>query len=452
MSKLQLVLIDPRESACTPCDVAVVASVQEAFERVPQALGFLLRGMDAPARQSAALAVRRSAHWLRPVFTDADSAHPLLDGTKDLDAARLAAQRMQGLLASLQLDLDALQLDERLLVYLYVREHGELLPLLDRQSLSLYRYPVADALASSQQTADEVVQDLLRRRLLLTHTLIDRTRHCPRCGSAHPHFIDVCPHCASIDIHKGPALHCFVCGHVGPQSEFQGPEGIVCPQCRTRLRHIGVDYDRPLTQYVCGSCRHVFIEPDIVARCLDCDARNAPDALQSRDVSTLVLSAQGRTALRSGRLDESFATLDISHFVVPNYFRHMVDWALSAQKRHPDLDFVLLLVSVRNADALVEMLGHQRAYALFDELVRRLGELLRDSDLMTRSHEYRLWIFLPNSLAEGFTNRLQATLGDLATPDAPELQVGLQILRAPQDILSGETADHLMQRLEQAEA
>lgn len=447
-----LVIIDPQLLTPHQEGVIVTASAREAIDTVPHALGFLLLGLNTQDLQAAAIAIRRSTHGLLPIFTDTEGTnHPLLDGTKDLAAARVAGQRMYGLLRSLQLNLNALQFDERLLVYLYMRDRSELVPLLDRQAKSLYRYPVVDALAESPKLADETLEDLLKRRLLLPRTLIDRTRHCVRCGSAHLHFIDVCPHCASIDIRKAPALHCFVCGHVGPQSDFQVQNGLVCPQCHTQLRHIGVDYDRPLTQYVCGDCRHAFIEPDIVARCLDCGTKNAPEALPSHDVTTLVLSAQGRTALRSGRLDESFASLDVSNFVIPNYFRHMVDWALLAQRRHPDLEFSLVLMDIRNADALVQTLGHQRAYALFDELIRRLSEFLRDSDLVTRSLENRLWIFLPMSSAHGFIQRAQAMLSELAVPDGPELQVKLGALTAPQGVLPGETANDIMQRLGQTE-
>ena len=41
--------------------------------------------------------------------------------------------------------------------------------------------------------------------------LVDRTRLCSGCGSAHIHFVDVCPHCQSLDTRRESMLHCFAC-------------------------------------------------------------------------------------------------------------------------------------------------------------------------------------------------------------------------------------------------
>lgn len=432
----------------------IESDVGRALSRQPEPIGFVLRGVTRQIALDISEQIRQSKHWMRPVWIwDDAEIHsvlpPLFEGTTtDLSACALQASRMQNLLESLRLDVSALQADEKLLVYLYIRENSTLLPFMDRQSLSLWRYPVADALSFSPQSADAMLQQLVQRRLLTPRQLIDRTRHCPACGSAHPHFIDVCPHCASIDIRKAPALHCFTCGHVAPQTDFQATDGLVCPQCRTSLRHIGVDYDRPLTQYVCWDCHHAFIEPEIIARCLDCGAKNTPDGLQSRDISSLVLSPQGRTALRTGRLDESFAAMDIPNFVIPNYFRYIVDWALAAHKRHADLGFGLVLMVIHNAEIIASTIGHQRAYELFDELVRRIGELLRDSDIVTRQEEHKLWFFLPLSSVDGFTQRLKKELRELTAADMPELIGSFSTMETPKGVQEGDTATRIMQRLE----
>ncbi|EAB9064449.1 GGDEF domain-containing protein, partial [Salmonella enterica subsp. enterica] len=152
--------------------------------------------------------------------------------------------------------------------------------------------------------AAQLVQSLQRRRCLEADAPIDRTRHCRQCSGAHPHYFDVCPHCRSIQIERAMALHCFTCGHVAPQADFQQESALVCPQCHARLRHIGVDYDRPLVQYACADCHHVFIETSVLTRCLDCDAVAAPDALDVRVVAPLRLAARARAMLRQNLQDD----------------------------------------------------------------------------------------------------------------------------------------------------
>lgn len=439
------VLISPSEPDCLPDSVIWTRLPEEALHERAILTGFLLRGLSAAEQLNAALSIRRSPHWATPVFIeDAHNESPLLDGTQPLDEAIVSAQRMHELLSSLKLDMRSLLIDEKIMLYQYIRDPHALKPALDRCSKHLYRYPVIDVLSETDGAADNILTDLLKRRVLIPKQLLDRTRECPHCSSAHPHFIDVCPHCESIDIHKAQALHCFTCGHVGPETDFQTSNGMTCPQCNTKLRHIGVDYDRPLTQYACQICHHVFIEPNIKAKCLDCGAINLPEELIPREISTLVLSAQGRTLLRSGTLDESFVNVKATNFVVGTYFRYILDWSLTIQERHPDIGFGLVLIDIKNAQDIFDKIGVLRGYALFDEVSSRIGELLRNSDLATRFGEYGLWIFLPMSSAEGFVKRLEISLSEISVPQISDLQANIQQIQCPRDIVRGTSADDIM--------
>ena len=439
------VLVSRNKPSYLPDNVICVARLEDSLQGYATLTGFLLQGLTASEQLNAVLSIRHSTYWASPVFTDdANNKNPLLDGTKTLDEAIVSAQRMYDLLSSLKLDLRILQIDEKIMLYQYIREQSELKPALDRCSKRLYRYPVIDVLSQTEGAADTVLIDLLKRRTLVPKHLLDRTRECPHCGSAHPHFIDVCPHCESIEIRKAPALHCFTCGHVGPETDLQTPNGMICPQCNTRLRHIGVDYDRPLTQYACQSCHHVFIEPNIKANCLDCGARNLPEQLIPRDICTLVLSVQGRTLLRSGTIDESFANVKTTNFVVGTYFRYILGWSLTIQERHPDIGFGLVLINIQNAQNIIEHIGALRGYALFDEVSARISELLRESDLATRFGEYGLWVFLPMSSTEGFVKRLKISLAEISVPQISDLQAEIHMLQCPQDIARGASADEIM--------
>ena len=464
-----------------PADTLVFGAWEAFAENGADPLGFHLQGFSARDAGAIARRLRQSAWWDRPLCSDAtaplDAAAAasaqhatasarsaprlnaaaaadllLVDGWGGFADALAAAERARAARRSLGIDPAALQLDERVLYFLFVRDGCELQPLLDRDFATLYRYPQIDALARAHEDAASWLVTLTRRRLLEPAGLVDRTRHCLGCGGAHLHFLDVCPHCSSIEVSRSPSLHCFSCGHVAPQGHFQADDDgdqLRCPKCSVALRHIGVDYDRPLTQYACGSCQKVFVETAVVARCLDCGSGSEPAELDVREVSRLRLSASGRAALRSGQVQQSYAALENANYVDPTWFRRMLDWALAAQQRHEQMEFGLVLVEFGNVRELIERIGGARVFMLLDEFAGRLHELLRTSDLTTRTHEDSLWLFLPFSSADGLVARLERALGELRSSGggAHALQVTTRALQLPRDGRKAERAAALMERL-----
>lgn len=445
------VLRGPRAS-----EVPAVGAAFDSWEAFAasgaDALAFYLTGWDHPGRRVLVEQIRRSPWWDRPVWADeAGAAAAWVDGQGRVELARQAGERALAVRRTLGLDPAALHFDERVLYFLAQRDGTEVVPVCDRHSLALYRYPAIELLAREGEDTGAGVVALSRRGLLEASRLVDRTRHCRGCGSAHLHYLDVCPHCSSIEIHKSPSLHCFTCGHVAPEADFRGDAGLACPKCAARLRHIGVDYDRPLTQLACASCRHVFVESAVVVRCLDCATTAEPSELDVREVSALRLSAHGRAALRAGQVNESMAALDSANYVVPAHFRQLVDWALAAQSRHAEMRFGLMMVEFLNSAEFVERHGAARAYLMLDEFARRLHELLRTSDVSTRTAEERLWLFLPFSHAPGLAARVQALLARQAGADpGAALRARITCLAAPEDVRPGDDCERLMQRLAEA--
>lgn len=265
-----------------------------------QPLGFYLEGWDAPAADDLILQLRRSPWWdrLAVVAPGEGKASVLADTAAPYADAVARAERSLAVRRSLRLALTDMRLEERVLYFLYVRDAMELAPQCTLTHPMLYHYPVVDALAQRGEDPGACLATLVRRKLLEPAQLVDRTRHCRTCGSAHIHYIDVCPHCSSLQIRKEASLHCFSCGHVAPESDFHHDGGLSCPQCSAALRHIGVDYDRPLTQYACGSCHHVFVETTTQARCLACRTSCAPSALDVREVASLRLRTRPHRAAR----------------------------------------------------------------------------------------------------------------------------------------------------------
>ena len=168
-----------------------------------------------------------------------------------------------------------------------------------------------------------------------------------------------------------------------------------------------------------------------------------------REVRTLRLSPHGRAALRAGQLQESFAALDTANYVVPNYFSLFLDWAITTQLRHKEMQFSLVMIEFTNATEVIETHGAARTFLMLDELSRRLRELLRSSDMTTRTSETQLWVLLPFGMGAGFAARVERLLQETVPKDGSiGLQARIRVVQTPQDLKAQEKASSLMQRLQ----
>lgn len=429
----------------------VYPSLAYLLDAAPPVHGLYLRGWSSDQSEEMIRTWRASPYWFRPVYVaQTDSLPQIADGAMEPASALKACERMEQLRQSLQLDPQKLQFDERLLYYLYLREPHDLVPVCDRNSKHLYRYLEAEALAPESEDAGSWIASLTRRDMLQPAKLLDRTRHCRTCSSAHMHYLDVCPQCHGMEIRASESVHCFTCGHVAPSEDFSMEGKLVCPKCQTRLRHVGVDYDRPLTKLACGTCHHTFIEAAVIVRCLDCGATAEADMLDVREVHTLRLSPNGRSALRAGQLQDSFAALDTANYVVPNYFRLMLDWAIVTQHRHKELKFSLVMIEFTNATEVIEAHGAARTFLILDELARRLRELMRNTDMSTRTSETLLWLFLPFSSGAGFAARVERLLEEvMPRSGAVSLRARIRHMETPDGLVKDEKAAALMARLQE---
>ena len=288
----------------------------------------------------------------------------------------------------------------RLLTYLYLRPRMELEAYRHWDLEAMAVYPVAEMFNDTGVDTPAGLERMVRRGLLEKGRLVDRLRLCPHCERPHHNFVDVCPEDKIIDIRKVDFVHCFTCGYVGPEEEFFQEGIFVCPNCKTQLRHIGVDYDRPLESYLCAN-GHKFIEPDVVAECLYCGAKNEPDSLMVREIYTYALTTDGVLAVRAGEIGDLYAVLDRANYAHPDYFASLLDWLLKLQKRTPEEQFSVLAIRLLNINDLIETLGRGKVAEFLDEFAERLRELLRTTDVTTRINETDIYILLPKTPKQG---------------------------------------------------
>jgi GGDEF domain-containing protein len=309
--------------------------------------------------------------------------------------------------------------DERLLAFLYLRTGRVLTPVADWRDERIYRYPLADALGRPGEDGFLMLDRLRRRGLLETASLIERVHTCPACSAGQLLFIETCPQCGSIDTVEQNFLHCYACGNVGAQEEYLTQGGLGCPKCSARLRHIGVDYDRALETLACRGCGGRFTEPNVKARCLQCNKLSNTDELAERRYHGLCLSAAGELAARTGQVGDLFKLMDEFSQAHPEYFTRTLEWLLGLSRRHSEVQFGLICLRFTNVHLLAARLPRHRVAQMFDALAQRLRALIRTTDLFMRDDDEYCWLLLPQTAPAGMGTLLEriAALSEASMPD-----------------------------------
>ncbi len=345
------------------------------------------------------------------------------------------------------------RMESRTLAWLWLRPQAELLAVCDPRSPRIYRYPLLEALAGEEGfNSFGWLQLMQQKDWLEAGTLRDRVRLCAGCGSGHLNYVDVCPECHALDIVRQPSLHCFTCGHVGAQEEFLKDGVLVCPNCYSRLRHIGSDYDRPLENYRCRACNAFFIDASVEARCMDCSKVQSPDRLRVREVRDFQLSESGRLRCRQGLEEGTVAQAYFERLSLIGEagFHELLDWLISLVRRYGQPEFSLLGLRVENLEQVFAEVGEVRGHALIDALFERLQETIRETDRCMRSREDVLWMLLPATGSDGLQHLQQRLLQGAQTLQGGGVQqVSLRTvgLSAPADLQAEEDGRLLLARL-----
>ncbi len=419
------------------------------------ARGFVVNARDADERAAVVTQIRADKqHCLKPVFvvngTSSEDDY-LSDGAVgSVDELHKRAQVINDLAANLQGADIPEHKEDRLLRYLYMRPDKVLEPVCAWHHREIYHYPIVEALAHEPTGQAQWLASLVQRQLLEPVDLRDRIRLCADCNDAHVSFIDVCSSCGHIEIEQESFLHCYTCGFVAPQNDFISATGLQCGKCHVQLRHIGVDYDRTLDNFVCHACQHIFPEPDIKSRCHICGWRGDADDLLLRRIETLRLTEAGRLYARRDNIADVLSVLDGLNYANPGYFAYMADWFIKLSRRYPDTPFGLLVVSLSNVIELTESIGRNQVMLMLDGLGERLRELIRTTDIATRTSDSMFWLLLPHTPASGcevVAQRVKEFQAQTRQIGGAELQIATAFVVGPDNIAASEDAALVMARL-----
>lgn len=285
---------------------------------------------------------------------------------------------------------------EKLAWYSWPRAHFRLLPRWQAGCRQGYSYPLLDCLLGSESAGS--LPQLVSERLLQSEQLVDRVRLCNRCHSAHLNFVDVCPECAHIALEAKPAVHCFTCGHVDDQDAFMQQGALRCPKCVTTLRHIGVDYDRPLEKYLCLSCHARFMEAAVLARCHECGQASKPDDLVVAPIHEYRIGKLAHHVAREGT-QRLHLPLTWGTPMAMDHFPWLLQWSNSLLQRHGG-SHTLLAIRVDHLAEFRAELGLLKALQRLAALLARLQALFRDTDVVCQYADDQLLLLLPYTDAE----------------------------------------------------
>lgn len=352
---------------------------------------------------------KKSNYHLLPVFylgEPPEHHEQILDGYFD-ETAKERANAIQSRMALIQTEQEKEETDDFekwLTKYLFVRENFHLKGFLDYRSPSGIHYPLLQILGHREDSQHNLsMLHGMETRKLLKHTaLIDEIQTCPHCSAGLLNFKNCCPNCQSVHISTQSFIHCFSCGNTGPLSEFMQQEALICNRCQVRLRHIGIDYDKPIEDKICKDCHHFFFEPNVNAVCMVCTRLSDPEDLQSKKLFEYSLTPRGESLARG---IEPYVMVELSQFLKQidlSIFMMIVNWQTALARRYDQVSFSLVALTIQNEDELIATHGAFKTETLFMELFERIRTLLRNSDLVSRDNNAILF-FLPMTPLAGVT-------------------------------------------------
>ena len=219
----------------------------------------------------------------------------------------------------------------KLIRYLYTRDKP-LTPVATRNAHTGYSYPFLEA--NIMYFEYQEIFDLLdvgEEKGMLKADFMDKVHLCGNCNGGFLNYREVCPKCGSRKHKSQHTIHHFVCGYVGPESDFMDNNKLTCPKCDRQLRHIGVDYDKPSLITECEN-GHVFQEPNVEAYCFNCHQVSAIDELKSHTINEYNLTASGANLAVSGKAKEvAKEPTELEGFVSLSVFKTFLQMEIQRQ-------------------------------------------------------------------------------------------------------------------------
>ncbi|MCX7828754.1 MAG: diguanylate cyclase [Thermanaerothrix sp.] len=141
--------------------------------------------------------------------------------------------------------------------------------------------------------------------------------------------------------------------------------------------------------------------------------------------------------------------LDTLNYMKPEPFMHILNWMIGLSKRPPVEPFCLMLVRFPNLEVFMESMGRSAGGEAFRELIGRIREMVRATDVSTRTEAGEVLLLLPKTPRSGGVppkGRLEALAGKVESRGVP-LRMEIKMLSVPEDLQRDDDGDLFAARL-----
>ena len=300
-------------------------------------------------------------------------------------------------IAEVKTDFNGRKILLKLIRYLYSRE-APLVPVPSKRSHTGYAYPFLEA--NIKNFEYEEIFLLLEagvERGFLTEDFVDVMHLCSNCHGGFINYREICPKCSTRKMTSQNTIHHFVCGNVGPESDYKRDNRLVCPKCDRQLRHIGVDYDKPSMVIECEN-GHIFQEPNMETFCFNCHEVNKIEEILEVKANEYHLTASGADMALSGKVKKTEEGKMAEGFVSMPVFKTFLKLEIERLKLN-DIHTTVSYVSLLLSPATIKQ--HQDDYEGFrNDLGALLMEQLKPSEIATMLEDDVFLIISPEGEEE----------------------------------------------------
>ncbi len=304
---------------------------------------------------------------------------------------------------------------------LIVSRNNEVSPVMTASSMSGFVYPLLESIVHENDNNFLQVLDYLEMQKFIAGNFVSRCYYCCQCRCAFLNFKEICPHCKSEDIGSEELIHHYKCAFIAKKSAFQQGDLLICPKCDAKLKHIGVDFDKPSVMNHCNSCASDFQEPEVITECFNCHNHALPEDQLSREIKTYNATAIGKNAAMFG-FDTLFAKIISSkvRFFSEPQFRQFLEVEVERIKRYQVSTSSLGFIKFIDIEKIYLQQG-EKSVQFFEELGIIFKSILRLSDVVSTQNQSLFMIILTETstsnsvramerIVEGLSELLRANL------------------------------------------
>ncbi|MFN5417171.1 MAG: hypothetical protein ACK5B9_08955 [Flavobacteriia bacterium] len=273
----------------------------------------------------------------------------------------------------------------KLLYFMYTRELKILEPTPYALSNTHYSFPFLSCnFADFEEYQVLDILEIATLEGIFKQKFLDRIYLCSNCKSGHLSYRETCPKCSSAYTDTFDIVHHFPCAYVGPITDFTNDidDQLNCPKCSKKLKHIGVDYDKPSVLHQCKNCDNRFQDFNVKAKCMTCTFDNPVEALVDKEIYEYQLTKKGENYALQGYVSTPKDIEDIIGTVKFDTFKTVVRYEIE-RLRQTEGSSNIVAITIMNAGQFYAKVGTNAQQNLLKDIVGEIRSSIRSSDMIT---------------------------------------------------------------------